>query len=64
MDAFGALCRDHNHDPENAAKPFDINRTGTVLSDGGAMIMLESEDSAHQRGVKNIYGEISGYGQR
>jgi len=43
MDAFGALCRDHNHDPKNAAKPFDINRSGTVLSDGGAMIMLESE---------------------
>lgn len=49
MDAFGALCRDHNDDPKNAAKPFDINRSGTVLSDGGAMIMLESEEAALKR---------------
>jgi 3-oxoacyl-(acyl-carrier-protein) synthase len=63
MDAFGALCRDHNDDPKNAAKPFDKNRTGTVLSDGGAMILLESERVANARGAPQIYGEVCGYGQ-
>ena len=51
MDSFGALCRDHNDDPANAAKPFDKNRSGTVLSDGGSMIMLESEAVAKARGA-------------
>lgn len=63
MDNFGALCRTHNHDPENAGMPFDKNRAGTILSDGGAMIMLESEESALKRGAPQFYGEVSGYGQ-
>ena len=63
MDNFGALCRDHNHDPQHAAKPFDKNRSGTVLSDGGAMIMLESEKAAAARGgAPQVYGEVCGYG--
>ncbi len=62
MDAFGALCRDHNHDPENACKPFDKNRSGTVLGDGGAMILLETEESALKRNAPHIYGEVVGYG--
>ena len=63
MDSFGALCRDSNHDPEGAAKPFDLDRSGTVLSDGGGMIFLETEESALARGRTKIYGEVSGYGQ-
>lgn len=62
MDSFGALCRDSNHDPEGSAKPFDINRSGTVLSDGGGMIYLETEESALARGRTKIYGEVAGYG--
>lgn len=62
MDAFGALCRDHNDNPDQACKPFDKNRSGTVLGDGGAMMLLETEESALKRGAKHIYGEVIGYG--
>lgn len=63
MDAFGALCQTHNNDPEHACMPFDKKRTGTVMSDGGAMILLESEEFAFKRKAKQIYAEIIGYGQ-
>lgn len=63
MDAFGALCTTHNKSPEDACKPFDINRSGTVVSDGGAMMLFESEEFAHKRKAKQIYGEVIGYGQ-
>ena len=46
MDAFGALCTNSNKNPEEACKPFDINRSGTCLSDGGAMMLFESEEAA------------------
>ena len=46
MNAFGALTRSFNEDPDGAMRPFDSRRSGTVISDGGALIMLESEKSA------------------
>ncbi len=52
MDAFGALCTTHNKSPEDACMPFDVNRSGTVVSDGGAMILLESEEFALKRKAK------------
>lgn len=58
-----ALSRTHNHDPKNAARPFDVERDGTILSDGGAMILLETEEAALKRNAPQIYGEVSGYGQ-
>jgi len=42
-------------------RPFDNQRSGTVLSDGGALLMLESEESAIKRGATQIYGEIAGF---
>lgn len=62
MDSFGALCTIHNDDPENACMPFDKKRAGTVLSDGGAMIMLESEEHALKREAR-ILAEVAGMGQ-
>ena len=62
MDAFGALCRDHNDSPDQACKPFDKNRSGTVLGDGGAFILLETEESALKRNAPHIYGEVLGFG--
>lgn len=41
--------------------PFDKNREGLVLGEGGAMLVLETEKIALNRGAK-IYGEIKGLG--
>ncbi len=62
MDAFGALCTTFNHDPQAACMPFDKKRAGTCLGDGGAMILLESEQHAEQRSAR-VYAEVAGYGQ-
>ena len=62
MDSFKALTRKHNDCPDQAMRPFDKKRSGTVLSDGGALLMLESEEAALKRGATSIYGEVAGFG--
>ena len=47
--------------PSVSCKPFSKNRSGMVLGEGAAMVVLESWDRAIQRGAP-IYGEITGYG--
>jgi 3-oxoacyl-[acyl-carrier-protein] synthase-1 len=48
-------------DPTKASRPFDISRDGLVPSGGAATLILESAESAKQRGAP-ILGEVIGYG--
>jgi 3-oxoacyl-(acyl-carrier-protein) synthase len=46
MSAFGAVSMKHNETPDEAMRPFDSHRSGTILSDGGALLVLETLESA------------------
>ena len=60
FNACHALSK-RNDAPEKASRPFDADRDGFVLGEGGAVLVLESLDSAIERGVEPV-AEITGYG--
>src|SRR6476619_7984221 len=54
----GALAK--HEDPTKASRPFDMDRNGIVVSEGGCLYVLERFDDAKRRGAR-IYGELVGY---
>lgn len=54
-----ALSR-RNDDPAQACRPFDLNRDGFVIGEGGGALMLETEAYARARGAE-IFAELAGY---
>ena len=54
----GALAT--HEDPTKASRPFDVNRNGIVVAEGGCIYTLERLSDAKARSAK-IYGEIVGY---
>ncbi len=63
--SFGTFCAvrvlsKRNNEPEKASRPYDADRDGMVLSEGGAAIVVEELNHALERGA-TIYGEILGF---
>lgn len=50
-----------NDDPEHASRPFDKDRNGFIIAEGGGILILEELEHAKARGAK-IYAEMAGYG--
>jgi 3-oxoacyl-[acyl-carrier-protein] synthase II len=60
-EALRVLAAEDPEDPSKSCKPFSKNRTGLVLGEGAAIIVIEEMERALSRGAP-IYAELIGYG--
>jgi 3-oxoacyl-[acyl-carrier-protein] synthase II len=58
---MGTLARTDAGDPSRSCKPFSADRSGLVLAEGAAAVILEEETHARRRGA-TILAELAGYG--
>jgi 3-oxoacyl-[acyl-carrier-protein] synthase II len=62
FDSLKALTRDWNDDPQAASRPFDGMRSGFVLAEGAASLVIEERRHALDRGAP-ILAEVAGWGE-
>ena len=60
MDSLGMLATDNDAGP-SAFRPFDRHRSGSLVGEGAALVVLEERDAALARGAA-CYAEIIGFG--
>lgn len=60
-EALRTLASEDPDDPSASCKPFSKDRSGLVLGEGAAVVLLEEWEHAARRGAP-LYGELAGYG--
>ncbi len=58
---LGRLCVTRNGNPSEACRPFDTAHDGTVIGEGGGLVIIENLRKAQARSAR-IYAEIVGFG--
>jgi 3-oxoacyl-[acyl-carrier-protein] synthase II len=58
---LGRLTTRGNDDPPGACRPFDADHAGTVIGEGGGLLILEDRQRAEARQAR-IYAEVAGFG--